>query len=356
VADSQQHFNILTLNDLSGLTMLIQENASLKKYNTFGVEAKARYFGTFSSEQELKKLLSDPAFVNEQTMIMGGGSNILFTNDYDGLVLVNQIKGIEILEESEEYSIIRVGAGEEWDDLVDYCVKQGWGGLENLSYIPGSVGASPIQNIGAYGSEVKDTIAMVHTLNRQSLLPVLYAKEDCRFDYRDSIFKNHLKDQRIITQVVFRLSKKPVFQLNYGNLKETVQKKGATTLQTIRRSVIEIRKSKLPEPEETGSAGSFFKNPVVSHQEYKTLRSRHPGMPSYSLPEKRHKIPAGWLIDQLGWKGHREGDAGVHEKQALVLVNHGKATGKEIFQLGQKIRKSVRETYQIDLKYEVNIL
>jgi len=334
----------------------IQSNTSLKKYNTFGVEAKARYFATFSSEQELKRLLSDPALANEQTIILGGGSNILFTDDYDGLVLVNQIKGIEILEETEEYSTIRVGAGEEWDDLVDYCVQQGWGGLENLSYIPGSVGASPIQNIGAYGAEVKDTLTRVDTLNRENLLPVSYSREDCLFDYRNSIFKTQLKGKRIITHVVFRLPKKPVFHLNYGNLKASVQQKGQATLQTIRQSVIEIRKSKLPEPEETGSAGSFFKNPVISNQEHQQLRSQHPNIPSYPLSDKKHKIPAGWLIDQLGWKGYREGDAGVHAKQALVLVNRGQATGKEIYQLSQRIRESVRKAFHIDLEYEVNIL
>jgi len=336
--------------------MHIQENISLKPYNTFGVEAKARYFAAFSSEQELKNFLADPAFSNQQTLILGGGSNILFTADYEGLVLVNQIRGIEILEDKEDDITIRVGAGEEWDDLVDYCVKQGWGGLENLSYIPGSVGASPIQNIGAYGSEVKDTLSMVHTLNHENLMPVTYSKEDCLFDYRDSIFKKRLKGKRIITHVVFRLSKKPVFHMDYGNLKKTVHQKGEVNLQTIRQSVIEIRKSKLPEPEETGSAGSFFKNPVLSHEEYKNLRFRHPDIPSFPLAEQKHKIPAGWLIDQLGWKGHREGDAGVHNKQALVLVNHGEATGKQIYQLSQKIRESVREAFHIDLEYEVNIL
>jgi len=334
----------------------IRNNISLKQYNTFGVEAKARYSGIFSSEKELKELLTDTDCPNEQTIIIGGGSNILFTSDYEGLVLINQIKGIEILEDTQDYITIRVGAGEDWDELVEYCVNQGWGGLENLSYIPGSVGASPIQNIGAYGAEVKDTIRMVYALNRENLIPLTYSNKDCLFDYRGSIFKNRLKGKRVITHVVFKLSKKPVFHLNYGNLKEKVQQKGSPTLQIIREAVIEIRKSKLPEPEEKGSAGSFFKNPVVTSNEFKKLRSTHPDMPSYPLPDNRYKIPAGWLIDQLGWKGHREGDAGVYSKQALVLVNHGKASGKEIYRLSQRIRESVSNTFHIDLEYEVNIL
>lgn len=334
----------------------IKNNISLKQYNTFGVEATAKYLAPFSSEKQLKELLNDPDCPNDQTLILGGGSNILFTSDYEGLVLINQIKGIEILEDTPEYVMIRVGAGEEWDDVVGYCVEKGWGGLENLSYIPGSVGASPIQNIGAYGVEVKDTVYSVNALNRDDMMAVTYTNGDCLFDYRDSIFKNTLKNKRIITHVVFRLSKNPVFHLNYGNLKETVQQKGKVNLHTIRESVIQIRKSKLPEPEETGNAGSFFKNPMLSHKEYKKLLFQHPNIPSYPLPAKKHKIPAGWLIDQLGWKGYREGDVGVHEKQALVLVNHGKATGKQIYELSERIRKSVREAFHIHLEYEVNIL
>ena len=334
----------------------IHHNISLKPYNTFGVEAKAKHLAFFSDEKELKELLTDRDFSSKPAIILGGGSNILFTRDYEGLVLINQIKGIKILEDAEEYVTIRVGAGEQWDDLVGYCVRQGWGGLENLSYIPGSVGASPIQNIGAYGVEVKGSIQSVHTLNRENLIPVTYTNEDCLFDYRDSIFKTKLKDKRIITHVVFRLSKKPGFQLNYGNLKETVQQKGKVNLHTIRESVIQIRRSKLPEPDEKGSAGSFFKNPVVALETFQKIQSHHPNIPTYSLPDNRQKIPAGWLIDQMGWKGYREGDAGVHEKQALVLVNHGKATGKEIYALSRRIRESVRTAFHLDLEYEVNIL
>ena len=334
----------------------IYQDTSLKPYNTFGVEARARYLASFSGEQELRDLLNDSQFSEMPVLLLGGGSNILFTRDFEGLVLVNEITGIEVLEDTDEYCVVKAGAGENWDDLVGYCVNNGWGGLENLSYIPGSVGASPIQNIGAYGAEVKDTIQMVHTLNRDSLVPLAYSNHDCRFDYRNSIFKNRLKDKRIITHVTFKLSKKPQYNIDYGSLKETVEKKGKINLQTIRDSVIEIRRGKLPEPEETGSAGSFFKNPVVGQREFKKLQAAHPNMPSYRLAGKRHKIPAGWLIDQLGWKGYREGDAGVHARQALVLVNYGRAGGREIYQLSQRIRESVRSVFGIELEYEVNIL
>ncbi len=334
----------------------IYQDISLKPYNTFGVEAKARYLASFSGEQELRDLLNDSQFGEMPVLLLGGGSNILFTRDFEGLVLVNRIGGIEMLEEDDQYCVIKVGAGENWDELVDYCVNNGWGGLENLSYIPGSVGASPIQNIGAYGTEVKDTIQMVHTLNRDSLFPVAYNNHDCRFDYRNSIFKNRLKDKRIITHVTFKLSKKPQYNIHYGSLKETVQEKGEINLQTIRDSVIEIRRSKLPEPEETGSAGSFFKNPVVGQKEFKKLQAAHPDIPSYTLAGKRHKIPAGWLIDRLGWKGYREGDAGVHTRQALVLVNYGQAGGREIYQLSQRIGESVKSAFGIELEYEVNVL
>jgi len=334
----------------------MQHNISLKKYNTFGVEARASHFVSFSSEKELTGLLKDYRLNDMPGLILGGGSNILFTRDFEGLVMHNNIRGVEILEEDDSQVLVKAGAGENWDDFVGYTVRQGWGGLENLSYIPGNVGASPIQNIGAYGTEVKETIEKVHTLNRETFIPVTYSNEDCRFAYRNSIFKTHLKGKRIITHVLFRLSKKPDFKLNYGNLQETVKQKGAVTLQHVRDSVIEIRRQKLPEPEETGSAGSFFKNPVIDPQTFEKLISAWPHIPSYPMENQQRKIPAGWLIDQLGWKGHREGDAGVHNKQALVLVNHGKASGRQIYELSRKIRESVLAEFNIELEYEVNIL
>ena len=334
----------------------IERDISLKPFTTFGVEAKGRYFASFNNINELKALLLDPNLAGLPGLLLGGGSNILFTGDYEGLVMHNNIRGLEVLEEDDSHVVIRVGAGENWDDLVDYAVRQGWGGLENLSYIPGNVGASPIQNIGAYGTEVKELIEMVHTVNRENLMPVTYTNADCLFAYRDSIFKSRLKGKRVITHVAFRLSKNPSYNLDYSSLYERVTSKGSINLSTIRQSVIEIRRSKLPEPEETGSAGSFFKNPVITHKHYQKLQEDHPDLPAYPLEKKKHKIPAGWLIDKLGWKGHREGDAGVHEKQALVLVNHGNATGRQIYELSRKIKDSVRATFHIDLEYEVNIL
>lgn len=333
----------------------IFENISLKPYHTFATEAKARYFSSFTNIQELKALLKDKRFSGLPCLILGGGSNILFTKDFDGLILQNNIRGVEILRNDPSTLVIRVGGGENWDDFVSYTVNQGWGGLENLSYIPGNVGAAPIQNIGAYGTEVKESIQLVQTLNRENQLPISYNHSDCLFDYRSSIFKNQLRGKRVITHVVFILSKKPRFILNYGSLYETVSKKGAVNLKTIRQSVIDIRKNKLPDPAETGNAGSFFKNPVVTNKVFKKLLSAFPDLPSYPLHNKKYKLPAGWLIDKLGWKGYREGDAGVHPRQALVLVNYGNATGREIFQLSQKIQRSVHAGFGIDLEYEVNI-
>ncbi len=334
----------------------ISENISLKPYHTFATEAKARYFAIFTDVQELNVLLKDKRFAGLPCLILGGGSNILFTQDFDGLVLQNNIRGVDILREDKSSHFVKVGGGENWDDFVAYCVNQGWGGLENLSYIPGNVGAAPIQNIGAYGTEVKESIQLVQTLNKENQLPISYTNSDCLFDYRSSIFKNQLKGKRIITHVVFTLSKKPRFNLNYGILYETVSSKGPVNLNNIRQSVIEIRKNKLPDPKKTGNAGSFFKNPVVDKKAFGTLQSAYPDIPSYTLQNKKYKLPAGWLIDKLGWKGYREGDAGVHPKQALVLVNYGNATGKEILQLSKKIHDSVRSKFGINLAYEVNIL
>jgi UDP-N-acetylmuramate dehydrogenase len=334
----------------------IQHDISLKKYNTFGVEAKASHFVSFSSEDELNALLKDHRLNDLPALILGGGSNILFTRDFEGLVMHNNIRGIEILEEDDSQVLVKAGAGENWDEFVGYTVSRGWGGLENLSYIPGNVGASPIQNIGAYGTEVKETIEQVQTLNRETFIPVTYTNGDCQFDYRNSIFKHHLKGKRIITHVVFRLSKKPDYKLSYGNLKEAVSHQGEINLTNIRHAVIETRKSKLPEPDETGSAGSFFKNPIIDSPAHQKLKTTRPDMPSYPMENNQYKIPAGWLIDQLGWKGYREGDAGVHHKQALVLVNHGQATGDQIYQLSRRIRESVLAEFNIDLEYEVNIL
>ena len=334
----------------------IQPDTPLKSYNTFGIEATAKYFASCSTIQDFMILLKDPSIRKTSKLILGGGSNVLFTRDYDGLVIVNDISGIKTIEENEETVTLRVGAGEDWDQFVEYTVKNNWSGLENLSYIPGNVGASPIQNIGAYGEEVKNTIKEVETIDLEKLEKVTYQNEDCRFDYRSSIFKQELKNKRLITHVTFVLKKKHIFNLDYGVLKETVEENGKVTLQNIRNSVIAIRKSKLPEPEELGSAGSFFKNPVINETKFNNLQKAFPNIPFYKINQNSFKIPAGWLIDKLGWKGYREGSAGVHHKQALVLVNYGNASGEEIYNLSQKILRSVKEKYGIQMENEVNVI
>ena len=334
----------------------IQQNISLKPYNTFGIDANALYLCDCQTEKDLTEILNDPAYKQVNKLVLGGGSNVLFTKDFNGLIILNSIKGKEIIDENDNTIILRVGAGEDWDELVEYTVKNDWAGLENLSYIPGSVGASPIQNIGAYGEEVKNTINEVETIDLQTLKKINYKNEDCQFGYRNSIFKHELKGKAIITHVTFKLNKQHIFNLNYGALNETVSQKGEITLENIRDSIIEIRKSKLPEPEELGSAGSFFKNPIIEADQYKQLQQNFPNIPAYQLSENEFKVPAGWLIDQLGWKGYCEGDAGVHKKQALVLVNYGNATGNQIYSLSQKIIQSVKEAYGIELEYEVNVI
>jgi UDP-N-acetylmuramate dehydrogenase len=333
----------------------VQQNISLKPYNTFGIDANAFYFCNCQTEKDLTGILSDPAYKHLNKLVLGGGSNVLFTKNFNGLIILNSIKGKEIIDEDDNTVILRVGAGEDWDELVEYTVKNDLAGLENLSYIPGNVGASPIQNIGAYGEEVKNTISEVETIDLQTLKKINYKNEDCQFGYRSSIFKHELKGKSIITHVIFTLNKQHIFNLDYGSLNETVKQKGKVTLQNIRDSIIEIRKSKLPEPEELGSAGSFFKNPIIEADQYENLQQHFPNIPAYQLSENEFKVPAGWLIDQLGWKGYREGDAGVHKKQALVLVNYGNATGKQIYSLSQKIIQSVKGAYGIELEYEVNV-
>ncbi len=334
----------------------ILNEVSIKPYNTFGIDVQTRYFTDCHSIQDLMEILKNPKYRKTKKLLLGGGSNILFTRDFEGLVIKNSIKGKEIISENSENVTIRSGAGEDWDELVRYAVENDWQGLENLSYIPGEVGASPIQNIGAYGEEVKNTIKEVETIELDEFKKTTYENEECKFGYRNSIFKQELKGKRIITHVTFVLNKKHVFNLDYGNLKETVEQNGRITLQNIRNSVIAIRKNKLPEPEELGSAGSFFKNPLVSNEKFNKLQNEFPEIPYYKVRENEIKIPAGWLIDKLGWKGYREGDAGVHSKQALVLVNYGKANGKEIYQLSQKIIHSVYDRYRIELEYEVNVV
>ena len=289
-------------------------------------------------------------------MILGGGSNVLFTKGFNGHVLHPNIKGIEILEDNKDEVILKVGAGEDWDEFVGYCVDNGWGGVENLSLIPGNVGTCPIQNIGAYGVEVKDVIEEVETIEIETLKTHCYKNSECEFGYRDSIFKRKLKGKHIITHVNFRLKKVPEFKLDYGNLKEGLKRFEQVDLKSIRQSVINIRNSKLPDPDEFGNSGSFFKNPVVHSEKAKRINEEYLEMPSYKISDEEVKIPAAWLIETAGWKGKRVGDAGVHERQALVLVNYGNASGEEIINLATQIQSSVKKQFDIELEMEVNVV
>ena len=333
------------------------ENQSLKNYNTFHTDATASYFFEFTEPEDLQTFLqANKSWVNENLLLIGQGSNILFVNDFDGLVIHHNIPGIRKVFEDRNYEWLEVGAGEIWDEFVQYAVAYGLGGIENLSLIPGTVGAAPVQNIGAYGQEVCNVIQKIKGFDLQKNEFSEYDVNECRFDYRNSIFKSYLKNKFIITSVIFKLNKFPEFNLNYGQLEEKVNQKGVQNVLTVREAVVEIRRSKLPEISDLGNAGSFFKNPVVDNHVAEKLKAKYENIPVYPASNGFKKIAAGWLIEQAGWKGYREGDAGVHKNQALVLVNHGNATGKEIFQLSEKIRKSVLEQFQIDLEREVNCI
>jgi UDP-N-acetylmuramate dehydrogenase len=333
---------------------MIYKNISLKHYNTFGFDLKARALAIVNSEKELKHLISD--IQNEPFYILGGGSNLLLTRDYDGTFIHPAITGIKVEEKNDNFVIISSGCGVKWDDLVAWCVSNDFSGIENLSFIPGLVGASPVQNIGAYGVEAKDTIEKVRAINMSDGSVVEFSNKDCRFGYRYSIFKAELKGNYLVTKVFFRLSLVPVLNTEYGALNDEAQRLGGLTLKNIRQAVINIRQSKLPDPAVLGNAGSFFKNPLVDSSLAEKLRSKYHNIPVYPDISGKNKLAAGWLIEQCGWKGKRILDAGVHEKQALVIVNYGKATGQEIFDLSEKVRQSVFEKFGILLDREVEIL
>jgi UDP-N-acetylmuramate dehydrogenase len=329
---------------------------SLKDHNTFGIEAIADYFIELNSTELLVQFLKNNQNKHMPKLVIGGGSNMLFVGNFKGIVINPNFQDIKILETNNEYSIIRCGAGVDWDAFVEWSVKYNLGGLENLSRIPGTVGASPIQNIGAYGVEVKDSIIKVefYTIEDASLHSL--NNYECEFGYRTSIFKTQLKDKVIVSHVDFRLNKKPEFKTDYGSLYSEVKLLGKLNLKNIRQAVINIRTSKLPDPKKIGNAGSFFKNPVVTRNQAVKLKQKNPDIPLYSSPGNMFKIPAAYLIEKCGWKGYRIGDAGVHEHQPLVLVNFGKAKGFDILDLSQKIQDSVFKYFQIDLETEVNII
>ncbi len=334
----------------------IKKDYPLKSKNTFGLDVKTRFFVEASIPDKISFSLNYASYYDLPIMVLGGGSNILFTRDYEGLIIRPTIQGIEVVNDAPETVTIRVGAGVNWDNLVEWSVSRGFGGLENLSYIPGDVGASPIQNIGAYGVEAKDTIVKVEGLNIISKKMFELTNAECQFDYRYSIFKGELKHRVVVTHVHFKLSKKPTLITHYGNLDEEINKLGERTIQTVRDTVIKIRKQKLPEPTEIGNAGSFFKNPLVKTSVFEALQSKYEKVPSYPASDDHVKIPAGWLIEQCGWKGKRVGNCGVHQNQALVLVNYGEAKGSEILDLAHQIQKSVNDQFGIKLEMEVNVI
>lgn len=338
--------------------MQVQQNFSLKSYNTFGIGVYAKYFANFSSEDELKMLLENQKNIQSK-MILGGGSNILFTKNYDGLILKNGIHGIRIVNIDDECVYVNAGAGVSWHSFVMYCVNNNYGGVENLSLIPGNVGASPMQNIGAYGVEIKDVFYELEAFHLGDKDVKKFSAFECEFGYRESVFKKKCKDQFAILNVTYRLKRNPVFNISYGAIEEELKKMNIIELsvKAISDAVAYIRTSKLPDPKVIGNAGSFFKNPMASSHELHELRQLSGSkVPFYKIDEDHYKIPAGWLIEQCGWKGYRKDDAGCYEKQALVLVNYGNATGKEIYNLSEEIKISVIEKFGITLEREVNII
>jgi UDP-N-acetylmuramate dehydrogenase len=333
---------------------MIQQNISLKEFNTFGIDVKAKAFARFSSIDQLKSILNENE--NLPLFILGGGSNILFTKDVDALVLKNEIAGLEIIDETSETVTLKVGAGVVWHDFVLYTIENGWSGVENMSLIPGNVGASPMQNIGAYGVEIKDVFSFLEAFNLETKQIETIGAATCKFGYRESIFKREAKGKYIISVVVFTLKKTPDFKTSYGAIQDELNKQNTPlSVRAISDAVIAIRQSKLPNPKELGNAGSFFKNPVISNEDFAVLVSKFPSIPNYPQDNGGVKLAAGWLIEQAGWKGKRVGNVGMHEKQALVLVNYGGATGEELLAHSQKVIDSVKELFDVELEREVNI-
>lgn len=335
---------------------MIRRNFPLKNLNTFGLDYKADYFVSLQSEDEARSLLSDKNLLQKPLFVLGGGSNILLTGNYNGTILHQETNEIKIEEIKNENVIISAWAGTNWDRLVEWTVQNGFQGMENLSLIPGNVGATPVQNIGAYGKEAKDIIFKVKALNILDGTEKIFTNQECRFGYRESIFKKEDKGKYLITRVYYILNINQLYTLNYGSLKDEVKKLGEANLKNIRQAVINIRQNKLPDPNITGNAGSFFKNPVVDVLLSNELKQKYPDIPVYNNQPGSVKLAAGWMIEKCGWKGKRIGDAGVHENQALVIVNHGNATGKQIYDLSESVKKSVYEKFGVMLEREVEII
>ncbi len=338
--------------------MTLQQNYSLKQYNTFGISAQAQFFAGFSNLDELSEIVSDPVFSAAQHLVLGGGSNLLFTKNVEGVVLKNNLKGIRLIKEDADFYYIQAAAGEVWHEFVLHCIKNKYAGLENLSLIPGNVGASPMQNIGAYGVEIKDYFHELEAFHIRDKTIQRFDKAACNFGYRESVFKQALKNQFVITSVTYKLNKKPVFKISYGAIEKELEQSGVKELsiQAISDAVCAIRRNKLPDPAVIGNAGSFFKNPEVVLSKFQFLQVKFPQIVGYPLENGNVKLAAGWLIERCGWKGKRFGDAGVHALQALVLVNYGNATGSQIFDLSEKVIDSVKNTFGVSLEREVNIL
>jgi len=335
---------------------MILTNVSLRPFNTFGIEVTAKAMAQVTTEDALREVLEHHRQSKEELLILGGGSNILFTRNVDALVLINQLEGIHIISEDGQSVTVKAGAGVVWHDLVMHCVAQGWGGIENLSLIPGKVGAAPMQNIGAYGVELREVFTELEAIHIDSGELRSFTNADCRFGYRESVFKHDLRGQYIITSVTLRLSKHPKLNTSYGAISQELEKMHVQqpSVADVSRAVINIRRSKLPDPARLGNAGSFFKNPVVSSELADSIRREHPDLPSYPA-DGGVKLAAGWLIEKCGWKGKVVGNTGSHRDQALVLVNYGNATGQEIFQLSEKIMQSVENTFGVELEREVNV-
>lgn len=339
--------------------MKIEKNVSLKPYNTFGIHAIAKHFAKLNSLAELDEVFD---FVSSQdelpALVLGGGSNILLTQNYEGLVVINAMQGIEVVKQDEEHVYVRAAAGENWHEFVLYCIANEFAGVENLSLIPGSVGAAPMQNIGAYGVEIKDVFYELEAFNIKEKKVRIFSAKDCEFGYRESIFKTKYKGHYVITSVTFRLNKKPVFNTSYGAIQQELDKMVVHQLSiaAVSQAVINIRKSKLPDPKEIGNAGSFFKNPTIPKLQFEKLRDKFPAIVGFPSNNNTVKVAAGWLIEQCGWKGYRKGDAGCHAKQALVLVNYGNATGIDIYNLSTDIMHSVEAKFGVLLEREVNVV
>ena len=338
--------------------MQIHQNISLKSLNSFGIDVSATFLSTFTTIDELKEVIEFAEHKSLNKLILGGGTNILFTKNFDGIILKNEITSIELANEDNNFYYVKAAAGELWDSLVIHCIENNYAGIENLSLIPGSVGAAPLQNIGAYGVELKDIFYELEAFNIITKNIEKFNLKDCSFGYRESVFKTALKNQYIILNITLKLNKNPVYNIKYGIIEQELEKMNCRELsiKNISQAIINIRSSKLPNPKEIGNAGSFFKNPIIDETLYQKLIQQHSAMPVYPAKHNQYKLAAGWLIEQCCWKGYRKNDAGCHSKQALVLVNYNSATGKEVYDLSTKIVESVYDKFGVMLEREVNIM